>query len=99
MEKLLKTDIFKKLSIWKEEKYRKLQGTYPVMSLSFANVKEINYKSMKKRICQLLTGEYARCRFLLKGDCLSRQEKDIFQSKTGDMDEAEAAIAINQLYI
>lgn len=33
-------DLFRDLSIWKEEKYRRLQGTYPVISLSFANVKE-----------------------------------------------------------
>lgn len=28
-------DLFKGLSIWKEEKYRNLHGTYPVISLSF----------------------------------------------------------------
>lgn len=33
-------DLFRGLAIWKEEKYRRLQGTYPVISLSFANVKE-----------------------------------------------------------
>ena len=30
-------DLFEGLSIWNEEKYRKLQGTYPVICLSFAN--------------------------------------------------------------
>jgi len=33
-------DLFKDLAIWKEEKYRNLQGTIPVISLSFANIKE-----------------------------------------------------------
>ena len=33
-------ELFQGLSIWKDEKYRKLQGTYPVISLSFANMKE-----------------------------------------------------------
>ena len=28
--------------IWEDEKYRNLQGTYPVISLSFANVKRNN---------------------------------------------------------
>lgn len=36
-----KGDLFKNLAIWKEEKYRKLQGTYPVVSFPFANVKEV----------------------------------------------------------
>ena len=30
-------DLFEGLSIWEEEKYRKLQGEYPVISLSFAD--------------------------------------------------------------
>lgn len=53
-------DLFEGLSIWKEEKYRKLQGTYPVISLSFANVKEINYINTRDRICQLLTNIYVK---------------------------------------
>ena len=36
-------DLFEGLSIWKEEKYQDLQGTYPVISLSFANIKEPFY--------------------------------------------------------
>ena len=38
-----KGDLFEGLSIWKEEKYRDIQGTYPVISLSFAGIKESNY--------------------------------------------------------
>ena len=32
-------DLFEGLSIWAKEEYRNIQGTYPVISLSFANVK------------------------------------------------------------
>lgn len=32
-------DLFEGLSTWEEEKYRKLQGTYPVIFMSFASVK------------------------------------------------------------
>lgn len=35
-------EIFKDLNIWKEKKYRELQGTYPVIFLSFAGIKENN---------------------------------------------------------
>ena len=37
-------DLFEGLLIWQEEKYRELQGTYPVISLSFANIKEKDYR-------------------------------------------------------
>lgn len=39
-------EVFEGLSIWEEEKYRKLQGTYPVISLSFARIKERDRKSV-----------------------------------------------------
>ena len=51
---------FQGLSIWQQEEYRKLQGTYPVISLTFANVKERNYPDTKTRICWLLTDLYSR---------------------------------------
>ena len=38
-----KGDLFKNLSIWKEERYRRLQGTCPVISLTFADVKETDF--------------------------------------------------------
>lgn len=42
-------EFFEGLSVWKEEKYCKLQGTYPVIFLSFAKVKETSYDSAKKK--------------------------------------------------
>ncbi len=41
--------LFEGLAIWQEEKYRKLQGTYPVISISFANVKERTYEQARKK--------------------------------------------------
>ena len=90
-------DLFEGLSIWQEEKYRALQGTYPVISLSFANIKETNYKDTRDKIVQLIASEYARCNFLLGGDCLNEMEKDIFRRKTVDMGDVDATLAINQL--
>ncbi len=48
-------DLFEGLSIWKEEEYRQLQGTYPVISLSFAEVKSTTYEGARNKICQLIT--------------------------------------------
>jgi len=90
-------DLFEGLSIWKDEKYRRLQGTRPVISLSFANVKGTNYQDTRAKICQLLASEYARCDFLLEGDCLNEQEKDTFLRKSIDMGDVDATLALNQL--
>ncbi len=90
-------DLFEGLAVWQEEKFRKLQGTYPVISISFANIKERDYAGTRKKICQLIASEFARNAFLLDGDCLTEQEKSIFCGKTADMDDVDATLAFNQL--
>ena len=44
-----RSDLFEHLAIWKEEKYRELQGTYPVISLSFARLKREIMRKQNKR--------------------------------------------------
>ena len=56
-------DLFEELSIWEDMKYRELQGTYPVISLSFANVKANNYETTKMMIYQILVDLYEKNRF------------------------------------
>ena len=67
--------LFHSLSIWKEKKYRNLQGTFPVISLSFANVKEKDYSSTVLRICQVVTDLYNKNAFLLQSNLLLEEEK------------------------
>jgi hypothetical protein len=92
-----KGEIFAGLSIWQEEKYQQLQGTYPVISLSFANVKEKSYQQTKERIYQILTDLYSKNVFLLEGDLLTGNEKDYFNSVNVNMNETTATMAIHQL--
>ena len=89
--------VFEGLKIWEEEKYRKLQGTYPVIFLSFADIKSTDFYNMRKLICELVAREYARNTVLLENSCLTEQEKAAFRRKTKDMDDVDAALAINQL--
>ena len=90
-------DLFEGLSIWEEEKYRKLQGTYPVISLSFASVKERDYESTKSRICQLITDLYNKYNFIKKSEWMTETDKDFFDSVRTDMPEVVATIAIYKL--
>lgn len=89
--------LFEGLSIWREEQYRKLQGTYPVIFLSFAGVKEKDYTSAVKRICQLLTDLYHRNDFLLEGELLSEKEKAEYDNVSMDMPEVVASMAIHKM--
>ena len=90
-------DLFEGLSIWEEEKYRKLQGTYSVISLSFASVKERDYESTKSRICQLITDLYNKYNFIRKSEWMTETDKNFFDSVRADMPEVVATMAIYKL--
>lgn len=90
-------DLFKGLSIWEEEAYRNLQGTYPVISLSFANVKEKDYETTRYKICQILVNLYDQNDFLMHSDVLTEKEKEFFQRVSVDMNDSDATMALYQL--
>lgn len=90
-------ELFEGLSIWKEEAYRQMQGTYPVISLSFANVKEKNYSDTRKKICQMLAELYTNYSFLLHSQVLEEGDKEFFRRVSADMDDVCATMAIHYL--
>ena len=73
-----RSDLFEGLSIWEEAEYRRLQGTYPVISLSFANVKEKSYAKTKERMNQLISQIYTNFDFLLDSPALTEHDKKYF---------------------
>ena len=90
-------DLFQDLSIWEDEKYRSLQGVYPVISLSFANIKENNFFQTRRKICQILTNLYSKYHFLMEQEILDDKERGFFQSVSADMDDMTATMALHQL--
>lgn len=68
-------ELFQGLSVWGDEKYRELQGTYPVISLSFANIKENNYRMTREKICRLLNNLYVKYIFLKESDVLTDTDR------------------------
>lgn len=90
-------ELFAGLDIWKDESYRQMQGTWPVISLSFANVKEPTYEMAKRRICQLLTDIYNKNQFLLTSGLLTEEESGYFRRISTDMDEIDATMALHKM--
>ncbi len=88
---------FQGLEIWKEDGYRKMQGTYPVISLSLSSVKEKSYEEARKKICSLIRMLYQKNSFLLEGDWLNGQEKAEFRQVSAAMPEYEASLTIRKL--
>lgn len=92
-----RSDLFEGLDIWKEEKYRNLQGTYPVISLSFARVKENDYNLSKKKIYEIITNLYIKFSFLRDSSVLTEKDRQYFDRISIDMDESVATSALYQL--
>ena len=90
-------DLFEGLSVWKEEKYRKIQGTYPVIFLSFANVKESDYTLTRQSINRILEDIYNKNVFLLEGELLTEKEKAYYRSVSYGMEEGTAAWALHRM--
>ena len=90
-------ELFKGLDIWKDEKYRKLQGTYPVIFLSFAGIKQTEYSKAVTMIKNEITDIYNKYDYIMKSDLYNNNEKIQFKSVWPDMSDEIAQKAINDL--
>ena len=99
-KRLLTCETFEGLSIWQEEKYRMLQGTCSVISLSFANIKENNFHSTKCRINQLISTTYAEFDFLLDSSSLKEHDKKYIRhimEQELDLSEVVLSLSLHKL--
>ena len=90
-------DLFEGLAIWEEETYRKMQGTYPVIALSFADVKETSFADARKVICHTIKNLYNKYDFLVKGDTLNEDEKKMYRSVSAEMENYMAADSLRAM--
>lgn len=92
-----RVDLFAGLSIWEEEKYRALQGSFPVIYLSFADVKQTNYQDAVTKIKRIISAVYQQYTEFLQSDQLSELQKKQFQQVCPEMDDVTAQSALQEL--
>lgn len=92
-----RSDLFQDMDIWKEQEYRSLQGTYPVIALSFSDIKETSYTQARKKIGELIVDQYNKHDYLADGNILNEREKEYFHSISSDMEDFEISISIRRL--
>ena len=90
-------ELFEGLNIWEDEKYRKIQGAYPVIFLSFAGIKGNTFELSRKQISDRIIDLYESNRFLLKSDCMSDTEKARYISFLEKPMEEDASFKLNEL--
>ena len=90
-------DLFEGLSIWKEKspngeyKYGKIQGTYPVLFISFAGIKENSFEGARENICRTIEEQYNKHDYLLDSGLLNEKEKNFYQKVSAEMSDSIAA--------
>ena len=67
-----KTDFIRQW--WESEKYRIRQGTYRVIFVSFADVKQNNYKDAVQKIKNIIVDVYRQNRYLPEQECFTENE-------------------------
>ena len=94
-----RADLFEGLSIWQDEAYRKMQGTYPVIFLSFAAVKAGNLEDAKTQIKQEIARLYWENRNLMKEDIFGEDERELYYRTTVKMDDVTAQDSLRNLSV
>ncbi len=95
-----RSDLFEGLSVWNHEEYRQIQGTYPVLFLSFASVKADNAADAKKQIKSRITSLYQDHEYLLEDESLNESEKLAYRrllTEMINMDDITACDSLNHL--
>ena len=96
-------ETFEGLSIWEykspdgDYKYRKLQGIWPVIFLSFADVKANTFAVAREKICMLIKEVYRKYDFLLAEGNLKEGETELFPGTLAEMTDSEAAYSLKNL--
>lgn len=90
-------ELFEGLNIWKYKEYREIQGTYPVIFLSFANVKENTYEQARESICRIIQELYNQNIFLLHTDLLTDNEKEEYKQISTRMNDSMISDSIRKM--
>lgn len=96
-------ELFEGKSVWEakaadgEYKYRKLQGTFPVVFLSFATVKTGNIDAMKTAVKQAICNVYNKHRDMMQDSAFNENEREYYNSVKDTMSDDTAIMALNRL--
>lgn len=92
-----KGELFEGLSIWEDIRYRELQGTYPVIFISFAGIKENSFIEARKSICRVVEEQYNKYDYLLRGNLLNEKEAQYYGRVSADMPDSTASVSLRSL--
>lgn len=101
-------ELFEGRKVWGDEALRKLQGTYPVIFMSFAGVKpgrvdgggvdgSDNAQPMKTAIKMVIVQMYRKFKDIMKSELFDERDREYYASIKEDMSDVTAAVSISTL--
>lgn len=96
-------DLFEGLSIWDEKspsgdyQYRKLQGTYPVIFMSFAGIKAVSMDGLRRLFKGIITETYNRYKDIMSSSVFDDEDRAYFRSVNDNMADETAEAAVKRL--
>lgn len=87
--------MFKGLSIWDDSSYRDIQGTYPVIYLSFADVKQTSYAEAVSKIKSIILEMYSQYERMIDKDALTDSQRQLLSTIKVGMDDIAAQNSLN----
>ncbi len=90
-------DLFEGLSIWQDEKFRQLQGTFPVIFLSFAGVKFSDFETTRLMINRLIATLCNKYAGMIQSNIFTDTDRSDFSKIQRIMDDDIAVSALNRL--
>ena len=90
-------ELFEDLKIWEDASMREQQGKWPVIFLSFADIKQKTYELTKSSFNQLLADLYNQYVWLMAQEIFTDADREYFKSVRKDMTDDVAAVSIKKL--
>ncbi len=90
-------ELFGGLGVWEDPAMRELQGTVPVVAMSFARVKQSNFEAMCARINELMVSLVEAHAYLYEWSGLSDRDRQGLDSVARDMDAVTCTNVPNML--
>ena len=90
-------ELFEGLKVWENPRFREIQGTWPVLLISFAKMKPVNMTIARGSLNLLITNLYNQYFWLLKEDFMTETDRNFFHMVNKDMTDEVAADSLNKL--
>jgi hypothetical protein len=90
-------ELFDGLKVWKAPAMRAEQGKWPVIFLSFADIKTVTFEDARVSLNQLIAKIYNEYEWMLQDGMFTDRDRDMFMSVGTKMDSVSAARSLQNL--